>query len=144
MNYIYVDDAFNSLKKRNIKNTEKQVYNCGGYALESFSWYIPSFGREPVHRAEKATLEGCVETMLKEFPNLRVIQSLDELKDNEYAIAFRMSDHDFHYVKRASNGHWYHKMGSSHYIRTMAQKVVFSESWGYGYDGEIVLMAKTR
>ena len=144
MNAHSFDDDYNFLGKRNIRNTEKSSYNCGGYALESFSWYLPRHNNMPTHRTDGVTLESCIEAMLEDFPNLRVIQSLNELKDNEYAIAFRMSDYDFHYVKRASNGHWYHKMGSNYYIRTMTQKVVFSKSWGYGYDGEIVLMAKTR
>lgn len=125
MNARYLPDNYNVLKKRNIRNTDKFDYNCGGYALESFSWYLPRHDDIPTHRADGITLESCIEAMLEDFPNLRVIQSLNELKDNEYAIAFRMSDYDFHYVKRASNGHWYHKMGSSHYIRTMTQKVVF-------------------
>ena len=82
--------------------------------------------------------------MMIDFPNLRRIQTLDELKENEYAVAFRLSDYDFHYIKRASNGHWFHKRGSSNYIDTMKEEVVFSESWGNGYDGEIALLAIAR
>ena len=38
-------DPFNFLRNRNVRNTEKRTYNCGGYALGTFSWYCP-------HRAE--------------------------------------------------------------------------------------------
>ena len=144
MNYLLVDDEYNFLRKRNIKNTEKRIYNCGGYALESFSWYIPMLDGVHVCRAEGTTIDYCVQAMMIDFPNLRRIQTLDELKENEYAVAFRLSDYDFHYIKRARNGHWFHKMGSSYYISTMKEEVVFSESWGRGYDGEIALLAIAR
>jgi len=144
MNCIWVDDEYNSLRKRNIRNTEKRIYNCGGYALGSFSWYIPKLNNEDVCRAEGTIVEDCVKAMMIDFPNLRRIQSIDELKENEYAVAFRLSDYDFHYIKRASNGHWFHKRGGSYYIDTMKEEVVFSESWGRGYDGEIALLAIAR
>lgn len=142
MNSIWVDDEYNSLRKRNVRNTDKRTYNCGGYALESFSWYLPRHDGIPTE--PDTTIESCVKAMMEDFPNLRVITSIDDLRENEYAVAFRLSDYDFHYVKRAANGHWYHKMGSSNYISTMKEEVVFSESWGYGYEGEIVLLAITR
>lgn len=144
MNYIHVEDAYNSLRKRNIKNTVKRTYNCGGYALGSFSWYLPQLNGDNVCRDGGTTVDDCVEAMMIDFPNLRRIQTLDELKENEYAVAFRLSDYDFHYVKRASNGHWFHKRGGSYYIDTMKEEVVFSESWGNGYDGEIALLAIAR
>ena len=142
MNARCLPDDYNVLKKRNIRNTEKIDYNCGGYALESFSWYLPRHNN--VSTSRSTTIEDCVEAMLKDFPNLRIITSVDDLRGNEYAVAFRLSANDFHYVKRASNGHWYHKMGSSNYISTMKKEVVFSESWGHGYEGEIALLAIAR
>ena len=144
MNAHYLPDNYNVLRKRNIRNTEKRFYNCGGYALESFSWYLPRHDNTPTGRDYGSTIEDCVEAMLEDFPNLRVITSIDDLRENEYAVAFRLSDCDFHYIKRARNGHWFHKMGGSHYISTMKEEVVFSESWGRGYDGEIALLAIAR
>lgn len=140
----YFEDEYNRLGKRNIKNTTKCTYNCGGYALESFNWYLPRLNGDDVCRVYGTTVEDCVRAMEEDFPNLRRIQEISELKENEYAVAFRLSDYDFHYIKRARNGHWYHKMGSAHYINTMKEEVVFSESWGRGYDGEIALLAITR
>ena len=35
-------DPFNFLRNRNVRNTEKRTYNCGGYALDTFSWYCPT------------------------------------------------------------------------------------------------------
>ena len=34
-------DPLNNQKTRNIKNSNRYNYNCGGYALETFSWYCP-------------------------------------------------------------------------------------------------------
>ena len=144
MNARCLPDNYNVLKERNIRNTEKFDYNCGGYALESFSWYLPRHENIPVGREYDSTIEDCVKVMMEDFPNLRVITSVDDLRENEYAVAFRLSDDDFHYIKRARNGHWYHKMGNSHDIRTMKKEIVFSESWGDGYDGEIALLAIAR
>ena len=35
------EDFFNERQTRNEENTEKKDYNCGGYALRTFSWYLP-------------------------------------------------------------------------------------------------------
>ena len=35
------EDYFNEKQTRNEENTEKKDYNCGGYALKTFSWYLP-------------------------------------------------------------------------------------------------------
>ena len=142
MNACCLPDNYNVLKKRNIRNTKKIDYNCGGYALESFSWYLPRHNN--VSTGRSTTIEGCVKAMMEDFPNLRVITSVDDLRENEYAVAFRLSRRDFHYIKRASNGHWYHKMGAEDCIRTMKKEVIFSESWGNGYKGEIALLAVAR
>lgn len=35
------EDFLNSYKTRNEKNTAEIEYNCGGYALKTFSWFYP-------------------------------------------------------------------------------------------------------
>ena len=34
-------DFFNENQTRNEQNTNQSEYNCGGYALKTFSWYTP-------------------------------------------------------------------------------------------------------
>lgn len=34
-------DPFNRNGKRNRSNTDADVYNCGGFALGTYSWYLP-------------------------------------------------------------------------------------------------------
>lgn len=41
MEYLNSDDYLNNDGVRNKDNTEYKDYNCGGYALRTFSWYHP-------------------------------------------------------------------------------------------------------
>lgn len=151
-------DSLNRYHSRNIKNADKESYNCAGYALECFSWYCPrvkddydAFKFEDMEEAQHKT-DRCVEIMLNDFPTLRVISDPDEANEDEYVFAFRLSDDgDFHYVKRDSNNHWRHKMGSALKIQTMRAADVLTKPWPvqswFGctidrYNGPIVLFAK--
>ena len=151
----YAEDRFNSNRNRNINNTCKMDYNCGGYALGTFNWYLPFINEsehipldfETMEEAEALT-DHCVKSMLLEFKsrNLRVVDNLSCLKINEYAFAFRISsDGDFHYVRRHTNGNWFHKCGAESTIRLMKSEEVFTTDWCNGrYDGPIVLFAIHR
>ena len=113
-------DGFNRYSNRNMRNTPKWKYNCAGYALGIFSWYCPYDAEVGHHFGDydmtdefsplrSQALMECITQMLADFDDLRVIHSLKELEENEYAIAFRLSWDDFHYMRRADNGHWYEK-----------------------------------
>ena len=143
-------DLFNNERARNIHNTDTHLYNCAGYALETFSWYCP-YGNydlfsllcdfDELEEITKMT----VSYMLKDFEGkLRVISSLKELEKNEYAIAYRVSsDGDFHFMKKART-RWHHKRGSTPTILTESEDNVFNSIWCDRYDGPIVLMAMRR
>lgn len=140
------EDEFNLSNKRNVRNTPRRTYNCGGFALGCFSWYCP---REDFFQyAFNDYAEALVKTlysmkcMLADFADLRVISSLDEVEENEYPILFRhSSDGDFHYVKRGQNGVWYHKRGASTEIEVMRKEKIF-DKWCNRYDGPIIMFAK--
>lgn len=135
------EDLFNNERKRNVNNTNKNIYNCGGYALETFSWYVP---RDSHGRVNNAMHDDSIQTMLKDFPTLRIINTIDDLQPNEYAIAYKTSENDFHFIKRSNNGHWFHKMGDCDIIETMPVNTVFNEKWNGRYDSELTLFAKKR
>lgn len=152
-NYVN-NDPMNQKKKRNIKNTPKYLYNCGGYALNCFSWYIPTSEEEAIPTtfcAEtdqdiKEITQKCVNYMLNEISTLRVYNGKNpltvKLNSDEYLIAFRISSGgDFHFLKRASNNHWFHKRGGSYYIDTIKTSKIF-DNWdfSYNYDGPIVFL----
>lgn len=135
----YGEDYFNHKHERNIRNTNKIFYNCAGYALETFSWYIPL--TSGINNSRHYDI--MVQTMLEDFPDLRIIKKISDLQFDEYAIAFRTSHNDLHYIKRASNGHWFHKRGRESKIRTMKEKEVFGKEWMNGkYNSKITLFAK--
>ena len=156
-NIIDPDDPFNRNNRRNQKNTEGMAYNCAGYALNCFSWYCPveqevweenpedyQWG-SPSPVARNAMTFKFVSQILKDFPDVRVIESLSDIRIDEYAFAFRVGVDDFHFVKRGDNGHWYEKRGDNPTIYQMSQKDVFNSDWGNGrYNGPIILMAKRK
>ncbi len=146
-----ISDPLNRERHRTASNTRVNTYNCAGYALECFSWYCPRHGEsswrdyefDSIEEAIKKT-QIAVDTMLEDFPDLRVVQSLAEIRPDEYAILFRISsDGDFHYLKRDRQNHWRHKMGSGYATKIMPTKYIFDE-WCHRYDGPIIIMAKRR
>lgn len=147
------DDPFNKNNLRNVRNTPKRNYNCGGYALETFSWYCPHSEEDDTfwgydysfNTQEEAWVKTmyAVSKMILDFEgNLRMIKSLKQLhKGTERVVAFRLSsDGDFHYIKKTLSG-WRHKCGASSDIRHMSEYEVFHTKWNGRYDGPIVLLA---
>lgn len=151
----YRIDRLNKRNKRGLSNTYMRAYNCGGFALKTFSWYCP-MGRNDrdlitlLDRFDSdymAVLQYTVDYMLNDFKGkLRVIQSLDELQKNEEAVAYRIATngYDFHYVRRKKNGSWYGKMGCCMSINRYTEEQVFdfeSEAWSNGkYDSEMIFI----
>lgn len=155
-------DPYNHSNSRNVNNTSKAVYNCGGYALDLFAWYCP-WGLDvpecetPLARAYWqgdwfnhdemfAPTFQCVQNMLAEIPTLRLLTGFNDIvADNEYMLAFRIScDGDFHYAKRGNNGIWYHKRGSRDEIEIMTIPELLDECWIGRYDGPLVFFANTK
>ena len=155
-------DPYNHSNSRNVNNTSKAVYNCGGYALNLFAWYCP-WGLDvpecetPLARAYWqdnyfgtdemfAPTMRCVQNMLAEIPTLRLLTGInDPIAHNEYMLAFRISyDGDFHFAKRGNNGVWHHKRGSRDEIETMTILELLDECWIGRYDGPLVFFANTK
>lgn len=146
-------DLFNFQHKRNISNTERHLYNCAGYALGTFSWYCPNeedweYWGSLDDWDDMTMLMKTSETvqfMLKDFAGrLRLIGSVEEVNDNEYAIAYRLSrDGDFHFMKKMANG-WHHKRGNTDRIYVESEDYVLREIWCDRYNGPIILMAMRR
>lgn len=143
-------DPTNSSHVRNIRNSDKGYYNCGGYALNTFTWYLPYNKGESFFDFDLDTPEGmqaatyrAVTRMLSEIPKLRVIADPSDAGKGEYVLAFRIGRSDFHFVKRGRNHHWYHKMGGRSEIEKMTEEEVFASSWFHRYNGPLVLFAKS-
>ncbi len=71
-------DPLNSERLRKVNNTPRYYYNCGGYALNCFSWYVPnefcdSFDWDSWEEAlEKNEL--VLEDLMEDFPYLEEIE----------------------------------------------------------------------
>lgn len=149
-------DPYNKQRTRNIHNTPHREFNCGGYALNTMSWYVPlrGFGYAYKNQLEnKLKIAALVEAMCLEFDDLREIHDVKELQKDEYAIALRITPaseyvHDFHFMRRGDNGVWYQKQGNTHGIKAVPKDVVFSACWYAdemtSYMGEIALLAKKK
>ena len=123
-------------------------YNCGGYALGTNTWYLPypEEYRECLETDRKG-MGSYLEYMLEDFGGrLRIIDSLDELQSDEYAIAFRTRLYDFHYMRRGDDGMWYHKQGAQPEIHRVSDQVALDETkeWPNGYHSPICLMAMKK
>ena len=137
-------------------------YNCGGYALKTKDWYIPTPGQRPLMLGKcdycdnyddcedceynntplnlDFLMEEAVNHMLAEFPNLRIVSSEAELKSFETLVIFRLGRSDFHYVRKERDGRYYHKRGWNPEIEEMPEEEVYGSSWCYGkYDGPMTL-----
>ena len=158
-------DYFNNKKTRNIENTSVEDYNCGGYALKTFNWYLPwgnhthselaeDFYQEGLSKEEiqKAILKEDLKTLLTDFKDkLIYISSIEEASPKDTVIAYRLYvkiyddedemcenvDTDFHFRVRINNL-WSEKCGSCE-----IKSCLFTEGpWDVGgdciYDGPIL------
>ena len=147
------NDAYNISHKRNVRNTNKGLYNCVGYALGLFSWYHPWDKKHrcaPSHASNDSLASinvratKMVRYMLHErhlSNRIRQIESIADLLPNEYAVAFRCGYKDFHFIKRAKNGHWYSKMGNDNTIAQCHNVLDESIPWNDKYTSKIYLLA---
>lgn len=211
-----------SKQETNYKVTNPQEvntlqYNCGGYALETYNWFLPILTRDSVvdegeadwltqngyetywdfkedadntdeeldKYIEKATEQGeaiilemlsetgipenmnedeaidealelynnhnyktpialqiAALSMLKVFPDLRKINNWEELTPNEYGVAYRGGNNDFHFVKYDQLSNTYsHKVGYQPVEEINSLEEGFDN---YGYDSDTIYFAKKR
>lgn len=129
-------------------------FNCQGFAFRTYQWDYPY---DQAYKSVMFTADEDNYYLIDEYLNitvnwlldyyssqLRVIDDITEIEQGEEVIAYKVSAHDFHFMKRKSNGKWYHKPGASP-VQSVTQKEVFSKVWknrsGTTYTSELVLFA---
>lgn len=146
-----------------LKETSDEVlkayhFNCGGFALGNYEWYLPSsfpteeylweaeeedemieeviklqddFYNGVIDHYEACTAIGEIymNSMCKDLRFVRRIESESELKEGEYLVAFKAAISDFHYARKLTNGRWFHKMGGCDIEEITEDKVLGSEWW---------------
>ena len=149
-------DPFNTLGLRNVSNTTKRYYNCGGYALGTFSWYWPgrteSEHDEIMEYAEAEdwdnALELATEAIINELSGWSVVP-FNLVMERKYSpkeyevVAMRFCNCDFHFWKLGRNWNWYDKMGSAGWIDRHAFEDV-RRVWCRRYNSPIVCFIRTR
>ena len=157
MNYYKINhDPLNKRGSRNIRNTDKADYNCGGYALGTFSWYLPSrtrgeytgiMGHANIGDMD-AALTLASEAIVAELPGWSIVpfalvmERKYSPKDYE-VVAMRFCYYDFHFWKLGRNWNWYDKMGGCRQINRHA----FNDArnvWNDRYDSPVVCFMRAR
>ena len=137
-------------------------YNCGGFALGTFDWYRPYSYEEDGYIFEfdedefgswydynEWLLNVTVSHMLDTIDGLRLIENVSKLKENEYAIAYRVGAEieDFHYMRRSDEGRWFEKQGWDS-IHEVDENYVYADKWELTpwefYDSDLILFAKVK
>lgn len=151
------------------KRKNKKSYNCGGYALGTYDWFIPYQCRSLDNNLRKdieeffcesmsnayafctndynIMAERCIKEMICYFNGrLREIKKVSDAKENERVIAFRFGAGDFHFMIKGRKGHqWHSKMGVSISIDTFSEEYVMSDpDWGDVYLSDTYLMAMSK
>lgn len=157
MNYYKINhDPLNKRGSRNIRNTDKADYNCGGYALGTFSWYLPSRTREEytdiMGHADIGDMDVALtlasEAIVNELPGWSVVpfalvmERKYSPKDYEI-VAMRFCYYDFHFWKLGRNWNWYDKMGCRGQINRHAFNDV-RHKWNDRYDSPVVCFIRAR
>lgn len=157
MNYYKVDhDPFNKRGSRNVRNTDKADYNCGGYALGTFSWYLPSRTRKEysdiMGHADIGDMDAALtlasEAIVNELPGWSIVpfalvmERKYSPKDYE-VVALRFCYYDFHFWKLGRNWNWYDKMGCRGQINRHAFNDV-RNVWNDRYDSSVVCFIRAR
>lgn len=130
-------------------------FNCMGYALGIEEWLCPDSN---IH-TEKDFFEEM------EGLGARHVENIEDVEKDEYLLLFRASKgdivdymeiyrrdsffgppffFDFHWLFRAKNGRYYHKIGSKYEIDVMTKEEAF-QPWkrpdGEAYEGKIYMFA---
>ncbi len=124
--------------------------NCGGFALGIASWYQPYDKNKWCHLDHmychldnsEEILKECVDYMLQDILELRVIEKEEDANHDEDIVFFRVGiDYcDFHYVLKTPNG-YIHKLGHAA-IKEIEKEEVYSDGWCFGrYDSDMVIFA---
>lgn len=108
-------------------------YNCMGYALGTFDWEeLENFyviGEDKDYSALNKMADDCVNELITNIGYLRLIEDPDDVREDEYAIAFKVGFDDFHFMRRNSDGTWTQKRGKEP-IEEVKELDVFAIVWG--------------
>lgn len=136
---------------------DRYDYNCGGFALGTFNWYLPYKKYDEttedalydIREDDSLDEDGLCDALADYYIEymewdlgLREINNIDDIKEGEHLVAFRAANYDFHYIRQLSDGTWAQKMGGSE-ITQWTDEEVFAPRWDcwHTYGGRVRLLA---
>ena len=134
-------DCNKNLSLEEVVNVRNGQFNCMGFAFGrlgclSYGWDTGDVWTDAYSIEEDQEILG--------LPTLRIIDSENELKDNEYLVAFRLAEDDFHFLRKFDDGKWYEKSGCCGEVLEYCNDIEetwFSQFGCIEYDSEIVYFA---
>lgn len=118
-------------------------YNYMGFAIGTYEWedlynfkytYESEYeDEEEIWEARNEVCMSCADELVtlheidEKYPKMRVVRNENDLRDNEYLIAMRMAEEDFHFMRRMDDGRWFEKCGPN-ILRECTDKV-YNDSW---------------
>lgn len=163
INLMELDKNYNlNLSEDEAKRPDYE-YNCMGFAIGTYEWEdLEDFEYTDDLEAEDEDAISlrssiCYECALKmvllsqyveNYPRMRVLDNrFEKLSDNEYMIAMKVSEDDYHFRRKMDDGKWYEKCGNGP-IRECTDTVYDDDWWSlYGqlhYDSNTVYLAVTK
>lgn len=151
-------DVFNHQNTRTKKDIKKLIgqYNCMSYVFGAYEWLLPFDpyredaedilselniddyddilynevwdALDETNYSNAILMALAVKRMLKMFPDLRQIESFDDLEDDEYGIVYAACDYDFHFG-RYDDGIWSHKVGNGPIYQEESEYDIFEEKY---------------
>ena len=134
-------------------NPELEDFNCYSYAMGIRNEWLDIknegyfercfFGSRWQFLMNDGTIDELAEIFVKtdilvKFPEL-VIVDFKDIKKGTRLIAFKMSNDDFHFMKRFPNGHWFDKRGGD-VIETIKKDYALSEVWYGDYNSKTIFL----
>lgn len=129
-------------------------YNCMGFAIGTYEWEdLYSFESTDCEEDISVRTDICYECAYElemlwqqdsRYPKMRIVQSEEELADNEYLIAMRIAAEDFHFMRKMDDGRWFEKCGPN--ILRECTDTIYNDVW-YSlmnineYDSDIIFLA---
>lgn len=157
--WLCPEDPYNKSGVRNIRNTDKEEYNCIGYAFDVYAgmnignWTENSVIMQAARKRDyKTALANSIIALSEEFPEWTYVENYTaETYPAKLfkVVAIRFSEEDYHAYKLAKNGCWYNKWGKTKTIQRLPYHRVFDKEWRTGaftlpYDSPIIFFVRPR
>ena len=140
--------------KRFENSRYKGDFNCGGFALGTYDWYIPQswhcIFEDDYDDEEQYTQDfdelvtDCTNDILEDFSGqIRLIKREEDANKGEIVVFFRLADDDFHFILKSGNK-YFQKRGSTPCLEETTKEEVYSNEWNDRYNSRIVIFARKK